>query len=116
MIETLFISAMFIAGYRRISSADHILYSFNQALLLFLIKTFGAVYGAKIHKPLGGCDVCMSSFIGSIAYFSYTGFDENILTYLLWPIFCVCLAFLGSFLNRTWMLVDKYHRKNGNSR
>lgn len=52
--------------------------------------------GFVLHKPLLGCHICMASIWGT------GGFMVGVLLYgfsiWLWPVFCLCVAALNSFL------------------
>ena len=86
MIETFFFTSMFIFGVW-LSTAEGMI---GDQLRWWFITEF-----PELAKPVVDCPTCMASVYGTIAYWGQhliNGNSTDLLTFIGWPIFVICLA------------------------
>jgi hypothetical protein len=92
MIETLLFTSLFIFGVW-LSTAEGMI---GDELRWEFISLW-----PNLAKPVVDCPTCMASVYGSLAYWGQYLINDNttdLLTFIGWPIFVVCLAGLNGII------------------
>jgi hypothetical protein len=92
MIETLLFTSLFIFGVW-LSTAEGMI---GDKLRWEFISLW-----PNLAKPVVDCPTCMASVYGSLAYWGQYLINDNttdLLTFIGWPIFVVCLAGLNGII------------------